>query len=64
MRAKNPYRRVCTCGAYHFPHRFGSGACGAGGTFGLPGYGVVDPNATVAVQPPRDFCEPDDVVPF
>jgi hypothetical protein len=28
MRAKTDKYKVCHCGAYHFPHRKGSGACG------------------------------------
>ena len=27
MRRVQPQRRACECGAYHFPHRFGSGRC-------------------------------------
>lgn len=28
MRRVQPQRQMCDCGAYHFPHRRGSGACG------------------------------------
>lgn len=28
MRRVRDDRRVCGCGAYHFPHRHGSGQCG------------------------------------
>lgn len=29
MRRKRPDRSACCCSAYHFPHRFSSGACGS-----------------------------------
>lgn len=28
MRALNPKWQTCECGAYHYPHRKGSGLCG------------------------------------
>lgn len=27
-RSRNPKRKACGCGVYHFPHRAGGGACG------------------------------------
>lgn len=29
MRQKKANQKKCTCGAYHYPHRSGSGLCGS-----------------------------------
>lgn len=62
MRARNPYRRVCNCPAYPFPHRARGGACGTGGVFGLPGYGLVDP-AAPPLSPSVEASD-EDSIPF
>ncbi len=57
-RMERENRRVCHCGAYHFPHRYGSGRCGDAEWMEMFVHGPARPSVAYP-QAPAD-ADPDD----